>query len=106
LRVEAEQAYGNCPQYIRPRLLAPISADDVGAGRTVRRGTRLAVADRALIRAADTFLLGTSHPERGNDASHRGGTPRFVRVEDGELWWPDYPGNNMFYRLEWRKYRP
>jgi predicted pyridoxine 5'-phosphate oxidase superfamily flavin-nucleotide-binding protein len=99
LRVEAEQAYGNCPQYIRPRLLAPISADDPGAGRPVRRGTGLAAADRALIRAADTFLLGTSHPERGNDTSHRGGTPGFVRVEDGELWWPDYPGNNMFNSL-------
>jgi hypothetical protein len=99
LRVEAEQAYGNCPQYIRPRLLAPISPDDVGAGRAVRRGTGLAAADRALVRAADTFLLGTSHPERGHDASHRGGTPGFVRVEDGELWWPDYPGNNMFNSL-------
>jgi hypothetical protein len=94
LRIEAEQAYGNCPQYISPRLLQPVGQADASAA--VRRGTGLTAADRALIGAADTFLLGTTHPERGNDASHRGGTPGFVRVEDGDLWWPDYPGNNMF----------
>jgi hypothetical protein len=53
-------------------------------------------ADIELIRAADTFFLGTTHPERGSDASHRGGPPGFVRVEGDQLWWPDYPGNNMF----------
>jgi hypothetical protein len=94
LRVEAEQAYGNCPQYISPRLLQPAAV--ASAGQAVRRGTGLTAGDRAMIRAADTFLLGTTHPERGNDASHRGGTPGFVRAGDGELWWPDYPGNNMF----------
>ena len=34
-----------------------------------------------------------------SDASHRGGTPGFVRVEGARLWWPDYPGNNMFNSL-------
>jgi hypothetical protein len=67
-----------------------------GAEDPLRRGTGLTAEDRALIRAADTFFLGTTHPERGNDASHRGGTPGFIRVEDEALWWPDYPGNNMF----------
>jgi uncharacterized protein len=94
LRIEAEQAYGNCPQYISPRLLQP--ADAAAPDQEVRRGTGLTAEDRALIRAADTFLLGTSHPERGNDASHRGGAPGFVHVGDTEIWWPDYPGNNMF----------
>src|ERR1700761_7611925 len=97
LRVEAEQAYGNCPQYISPRLLQPVAAAGPGAAAPeVRRGTGLTNGDQSLIRAADTFLLGTTHPERGNDASHRGGAPGFARVEDGELRWPDYPGNNMF----------
>ena len=50
----------------------------------------------ALITRADTFFLGTGHPIRGADASHRGGPPGFVRVQGGQLWWPDYPGNNMF----------
>lgn len=98
LRVEVEQAYGNCPRYIQARRLhnAP------GTSRTaapVRRGTDLAPDDVDLIRRSDTFLLGTTHPTRGNDASHRGGAPGFVRVEDGRLWWPDYAGNNMFNTL-------
>jgi predicted pyridoxine 5'-phosphate oxidase superfamily flavin-nucleotide-binding protein len=98
LVVEVEQAFGNCPQYIQQRLLAP---DDDGADPAggVRHGTELEPADVALIRAADTFLLGTVNPERGADASHRGGAPGFVRVDDDGLWWPDYPGNNLFNSL-------
>ncbi|SDN42395.1 pyridoxamine 5'-phosphate oxidase family protein [Actinacidiphila guanduensis] len=98
LRVEVEQAYGNCPQYIQARRLraAPSVPD---TGEPVRHGTALTAEDTALIRGADTFLIGTAHPTRGNDASHRGGAPGFVRVEDGQLWWPDYWGNNMFTTL-------
>jgi uncharacterized protein len=98
LAIEVEQAYGNCPQYIHQRLLAP---DDRGrpdqeeAG-DVRRDAVLRPADAELIRGADTFFLGTTNPERGSDSSHRGGTPGFVRVEGDRLWWPDYPGNNLF----------
>ena len=44
--------------------------DGTGPGR-VRRGTALASADIELVRAADTFFLGTTNPERGSDASHR-----------------------------------
>ncbi|MEV8437962.1 pyridoxamine 5'-phosphate oxidase family protein [Actinosynnema sp. NPDC051121] len=98
LRVDVEQAYGNCPQYIQARRLHPTP---VAAGSTtpVRRGRHLTPDDVDLIRRSDTFLLGTTHPTRGNDASHRGGAPGFVRVEDGRLWWPDYSGNNMFNTL-------
>jgi uncharacterized protein len=95
LVLEVEQAYGNCPQYIQQRLLRP--GYPAPAGVTgVRRDTALSAADISLIRGADTFFLGTTHPERGTDASHRGGTPGFVRVEGNQLWWPDYPGNKMF----------
>jgi hypothetical protein len=52
-----------------------------------------------LISHADTFVLGTTHPERGNDASHRGGPAGFVRLVGDALEWPDYPGNNMFTSL-------
>jgi uncharacterized protein len=95
LAIEVEQAYGNCPQYIHQRVLAP---DGPGQGDQgdVRRDAVLSPADAALIRAADTFFLGTANPERGSDASHRGGTPGFVRVDGDRLWWPDYPGNNLF----------
>jgi predicted pyridoxine 5'-phosphate oxidase superfamily flavin-nucleotide-binding protein len=95
LAIDVEQAYGNCPQYIHQRVLA-----QGGPGRgdpgDVRRGAALAAADSELIREADTFFLGTTNPERGSDTSHRGGTPGFVRVDGDRLWWPDYPGNNLF----------
>jgi len=95
MTVRVDQAYGNCPQYIQRRdlnvstLTAP-AADE-------RRATLLAPADQAMIAASDTFFLGTTHPVRGSDASHRGGSAGFVRVDSPEgLWWPDYLGNNMF----------
>lgn len=102
LSIEAEQAYGNCPQYITPRLLAPAdpatATEHRGPG-DIRRGTVLSAQDVALIGASDTFFLGTRHRQRGVDVSHRGGPAGFVRVEAGSLWWPDYPGNNLFNSL-------
>jgi predicted pyridoxine 5'-phosphate oxidase superfamily flavin-nucleotide-binding protein len=95
LVVEVEQAYGNCPQYIHQRVLAQ-DLPGQGDQGDVRRDAVLSPADAGLIRAADTFFLGTTNPERGSDTSHRGGTPGFVRVEGDRLWWPDYPGNNLF----------
>ena len=94
LVVDVEQAYGNCPQYIRQRSLTTQSV--VTAERRVKRRTALAAEDVSLIRSSDTFFLGTTHPERGNDASHRGGPSGFVRTDDETIWWADYPGNNMF----------
>ncbi|MBB2947525.1 hypothetical protein FB565_007296 [Actinoplanes lutulentus] len=93
LLIDVEQAFGNCPQHIHQQQVTP------DAGGDVRRGTALEAADIAVVRAADTFLLGTMHPERGADASHRGGPAGFVGVEDGDLWWPDFPGNNLFNSL-------
>ena len=55
--------------------------------------------DRGLVTAAETFFLGTAHPTRGVDSSHRGGPSGFVRAEGNQLWWPDLPGNNMFNSL-------
>lgn len=82
--IEVEQAFGNCPSYIQQRSLDPVPA------------VASEVDPWAVIRAADTFFLGTTHPTRGADTSHKGGPAGFVRVSNGELWWPDYAGNNMF----------
>ena len=96
MTVRVDQSYGNCPKYIHRRaidvtdLSAPGSQDP---GRTLL----LSPSDQAMIAVSDTFFLGTSHPTRGADASHRGGPPGFVRVDSPDrLWWPDFPGNNMF----------
>jgi uncharacterized protein len=98
LAITADQAYGNCPQYIQQRHVRHDSVEPATSG-AARGHDRLEPEDIALITRADTFVLGTVHPTRGTDTSHRGGPPGFVRVEAGELWWPDYPGNNLFNSL-------
>jgi predicted pyridoxine 5'-phosphate oxidase superfamily flavin-nucleotide-binding protein len=95
LEVDVVQAYGNCPQYIHPRRILAETGGPA-SGFDVERGTSLDADDIALIRAADTFFLGTTHSDRGNDASHRGGPAGFVHADATTVEWPDYPGNNMF----------
>lgn len=96
--VRVDECFGNCPQYIQRREVTetsnPTDGDRADGVSTASGQLSPAMADR--IDAADTFFLGTSHPERGRDCSHRGGAPGFVRVEGNSLWWPDYHGNNMF----------
>lgn len=104
-----EQVYGNCPKYIQKRrLLDPSENGGLAAGRgappptsqPVRVTAALDARQQAFLAAADTFFIASHHPERGADASHRGGRPGFVRVEDAStLAFPDYPGNNMFNTL-------
>jgi uncharacterized protein len=95
LQVDVTQAYGNCPQYIHPRRISTEN-EAPAADSQFEGGASIADDDIALIRSADTFFLGTTHPERGNDASHRGGPAGFVHVDHNTVEWPDYPGNNMF----------
>jgi uncharacterized protein len=98
LTVAVDQAFGNCPQYIQQRIIVPAEAapPGTGAASTAPPSAALTPGHLRIIRSADTFFLGTTHPQRGRDASHRGGPPGFVRAGQDELWWPDYPGNNMF----------
>lgn len=87
LRIVVEEAFTNCPKYVRkrpPLTGAPVPARD----------------RRALIEHADTFFLATRSADGRLDASHRGGEPGFVTVADeATLRWSDYPGNNMFQTL-------
>jgi len=105
LTIDADQAFGNCPSYIQQRLFDAVRDDSatVGTGAAGRwdggNPTDLTPEACSLIRSADTFFLGTAHPERGADTSHKGGRPGFVRIEGDDLWWPDYAGNNMFNSL-------
>lgn len=94
-----DQFYGNCPKYIQARRPAP---DDVPApaARPPQRFRTLTDRHRRWIAGADTFFIASFHPEGGADASHRGGSPGFVRMlSDSTLVFPDYPGNNMFNTL-------
>jgi uncharacterized protein len=79
--------------------------EESSAGR-VAAGSRLGAAERELIAQVDTFFiasaLGSVHQEtnQGIDASHRGGKPGFVRIDDEHtLTVPDFAGNNAFNTL-------
>jgi len=91
------QVYGNCPQYIQARQ---IHAEREASPAPARPLKKLDERLRRWVETSDTLFLATGHPQSGLDASHRGGKPGFVRVEDEQrLVFPDYPGNNMFNSL-------
>ncbi|HEY3587814.1 MAG TPA: pyridoxamine 5'-phosphate oxidase family protein [Myxococcaceae bacterium] len=95
--LEVREAFGNCPKYIHaytPRPDGPVSYEKP------RTSGRLDDRQKHLIEQAETFFLGTTHPDAGADASHRGGAPGFVRVTGPrELVWGDYSGNRLFQSL-------
>ncbi len=96
LRIEADQVYANCPKYIHPRPDSIMeSADHVRSSAA----STLSDRQRDWIRGADTFFIGTLHPDYGADASHRGGPAGFVSVTGNRLVWPDYAGNMMYNTL-------
>lgn len=82
LIVTTSEVYSNCPQYIHPRPVRPDTS-----------------SPEAWVRTSDTFFLATAHPQRGADASHRGGDPGFVTFDGARVVFPDYSGNNMFNSL-------
>jgi uncharacterized protein len=104
-RVRTEQVYANCPKYIQAREWTASPDGETGGGTpdsaTIpTRGRLLTEDQQRWVKRADTFFIATAHPEHGVDASHRGGPPGFVRVEDDRrLLFPDYAGNMMFNTL-------
>jgi len=100
LTLRVEESYPNCPKYIQRRhMRAPIH--DLRTGPlTSEHGTVLGAIQQTMVTNADTFFVASVHPERGVDASHRGGNPGFVKIlNDRTLRIPDYPGNSMFNTL-------
>jgi predicted pyridoxine 5'-phosphate oxidase superfamily flavin-nucleotide-binding protein len=93
------EVFGNCSKYIQRRL--PAGPPTEPAGLAVRGSRALDARQAALVRQADTFFMASAHPERGADASHRGGRPGFAEVGDRgrRLVFPDYSGNRMFQTL-------
>ncbi|MDF1661300.1 MAG: pyridoxamine 5'-phosphate oxidase family protein [Planctomycetota bacterium] len=98
LRMTVQESYPNCPKYIQSRHLIIEQAET--ARSDVTEGNSLGQAELALIQSSDTFFVSSQHPDRGIDASHRGGKKGFVNVIDKQtLRIPDYPGNSMFNTL-------
>jgi predicted pyridoxine 5'-phosphate oxidase superfamily flavin-nucleotide-binding protein len=98
--LDVTQSFPNCPKYITKRELEVELAKVPEAKLKVSEGTALVVRLQKMIEAADVLFLATGHAQRGNDASHRGGSPGFVEViNKNTLRIPDYPGNGLFNSL-------
>ena len=97
LELSIEESYPNCPKYIQSRHLV---MERKSGSALFEAGQILGAEQRALIANSDTFFVSSLHPERGVDASHRGGKKGFVQLfDDQSLRIPDYPGNSMFNTL-------
>lgn len=101
LRLNVSESYPNCPKYIQRRSItnsAEIKIAEVP--QKIKTGEVLIENQIEWIHTADTLFVASSHPERGIDASHRGGNPGFVEILDEKtLRIPDYIGNSMFNTL-------
>ncbi len=97
--LQVKQAYFNCPKYIPARHLESKATEPLVTPEILHTKT-LTPKQQQWIARADTFFIASFHPECGADASHRGGYPGFIRVlNDSQLVFPDYSGNNMFNTL-------
>jgi uncharacterized protein len=103
IEVAVVQAYGNCPKYISLREWreAPPTPAYLAS-----ESDALGIAEQAILTAADTFFIASAfgsareNQSHGVDASHRGGAPGFVRVDDARtLTVPDFIGNFAFNTL-------
>ena len=100
LRVDVEQAYPNCPQYIQRRDYRPAADKQKSAQFPPLVGTKLNRVQQTWIAKADTLFVASEHATGGVDASHRGGNPGFLQVVNAtRLRIPDYAGNGMFNTL-------
>lgn len=102
IQLDVDQSFGNCPQYIQSRELEFLPTEQ----RRAEKFEDISELDQAaitLIEKADTFFIASyidfedGNASNGADASHRGGRPGFVRVNDTvSITIPDYLGNNHF----------
>ena len=109
LSVAVDQSFGNCPQYIQQRTVAPARIELAEGGSSpVESFDHLDEAAQAAIARADTFFVASrSRADNGAaygaaygaDISHRGGRPGFVRVDGEMLTIPDFRGNRYFNTL-------
>lgn len=100
LRVNVEEAYPNCPQYIQRRDFRPAIESSPDPMSTSRSGNALLPEQQRWLTEADTLFVSSRHASHGVDASHRGGNPGFIQLLDpNRIRIPDYAGNGMFNTL-------
>lgn len=97
LTLEVLQSFGNCPQYIQTRAVAPGPASTTPAA-ALAFPTAEALAQ--IVHADTMFVATNAAGENGGvDISHRGGLPGFVKVAGDVLTIPDFRGNRFFNTL-------
>ncbi|MEO1094817.1 MAG: pyridoxamine 5'-phosphate oxidase family protein [Cyanobacteria bacterium J06638_28] len=104
MTVAIAQTFGNCPQYIQTRAIEVLpEIAHPQQEKVIDQGDRLDAAAQNLIATSDTLFIATAYsagkdsPTFGADASHRGGKPGFVRIEDDQTFsLPDFTGNFHF----------
>lgn len=104
MTIQVDQSFGNCPQYIQTRALS--AAQDEPKPTSRRRADLRDPEVRRIIEASDTFFIASRAAgsldggNAGVDASHRGGRPGFLGInDDGTLSFPDFSGNRFFNTL-------
>lgn len=104
ITIQVDQSFGNCPQYIQARAQAAAWGHPEGVRR--RRASLRDPVVRRIIEACDTFFIASraggslDGGSSGVDASHRGGRPGFLGINDhGVLTFPDFSGNRFFNTL-------
>lgn len=96
IEIKVEQAYPNCMKYIQRRHILNRESWP-HSNKNMEVGYLLTEAQKNIISSADTFFIGSVHPNGNLDASHRGGNPGFAQlVDDKAIRIPDYKGNSMF----------
>jgi predicted pyridoxine 5'-phosphate oxidase superfamily flavin-nucleotide-binding protein len=95
IHLQTQQVFFNCPKYITKRDLESTLKERISSDCLISESLNQQQQDS--ITQADTFFIASYHPEKGADASHRGGEPGFVRIiNPNQLIFPDYTGNNLF----------
>ena len=104
--LHVDQSFGNCPQYIQSRDIAPFQKTDETDAHVIWSEQCLSDDARHIIEQSDTFFIASRSStlsddvRDGVDASHRGGRPGFVKIDrDGALVFPDFSGNRFFNTL-------
>jgi ferredoxin-NADP reductase/predicted pyridoxine 5'-phosphate oxidase superfamily flavin-nucleotide-binding protein len=102
ITIAVSQSFGNCAKYIQSRTPVEFNVAEESSEQPLV-SNRLNDADRALLARADTFFVASANTSseagmgRGADASHRGGKPGFIRIDDDNtLTTPDFSGNLFF----------
>jgi hypothetical protein len=97
LQIEVQQAYPNCPKYIRRREI--LSQPGEGRFQWLSSGTVLNKELSNIIKQSDTAFIASIGPN-GADVSHRGGQPGFIDINSmNKITVPDYKGNSLFNTL-------